>query len=260
MHLAVQHGSFLAMLDLDLFLPEGSWDADRKRGEAAHIPDDIAYRPKWLIALEQVKRAVANGVRFDWLTFDEGYGGKPEFLFLLEGMGINYVAEVPRSFMCWATKPKYHSLQRPFAAKRVENAAAYGKPFWGAGVADGEIEAGNACAADVEGQGRAGASATGRPADRADLLADRGPQRRDRGGEVLRLQRPAENGVADAAEGGLLPVEGRACVLAGQDRDRFRAFRGKELEGVIETPDLVPGGDAVRGRANDSAPGGKIQS
>lgn len=128
-HLAVRCASFLAMLDSDLFLPEDSWDKDRARCKAAHIPDDIAYRSKWVIALEQIKRAIANGVRFDWLTFDEGYGGKPEFLFLLEEMGIHYTCEVPKSFMCWPTKPRYDSLQRPFAAKRADNAAAHGKPF-----------------------------------------------------------------------------------------------------------------------------------
>ena len=31
--------------------------------------------------------------------------------------------------MCWPTLPKYQSLQGPFAAKRVDNAAAHGKPF-----------------------------------------------------------------------------------------------------------------------------------
>jgi SRSO17 transposase len=128
-HLAVKHGSFLAMLDSDLFLPEASWDLDRKRCQAAHIPEDITYRPKWMIALEQLDRAVANGVRFDWLTFDEGYGSKPEFLFLLEQRGMNYVAEVPKSFRCWPTLPKYDSLQAPFAAKRADNAATWGKPF-----------------------------------------------------------------------------------------------------------------------------------
>ncbi len=128
-HLAVKHGPFLAMLDSDLFLPEASWDLDRKRCKKAHIPEEITYRSKWLIALEQIKRAVANGVRFDWLTFDEWYGGKPELLFLLEEMGMNYLCEVPKSFMCWPTMPKYNSLQAPFAAKRVENAATYGKPF-----------------------------------------------------------------------------------------------------------------------------------
>jgi SRSO17 transposase len=128
-HLAVKHGAFLAMLDSDLFLPDESWDRDRTRCQAAHVPETIAYRPKWVIALEQVERATANGVRFDWLVFDEGYGGKPEFLRLLEGRGTHYVAEVPRSFMCWPTMPKYHSLQAPFAAKRADNAAAWGKPF-----------------------------------------------------------------------------------------------------------------------------------
>lgn len=128
-HLAVKHGSFLAMLDSDLFLPEESWDMDRARCAAAHIPDHITYRSKWLIALEQIDRAVANGVRFDWLVFDEWYGGKPEFLSLLEERGHHYVCEVPRNFMCWPTLPKYQSLQAPFAAKRVDNATTWGKPF-----------------------------------------------------------------------------------------------------------------------------------
>lgn len=128
-HLAVKHGEFLAMLDSDLFLPDESWDRDRARCQAAHVPDEIAYRPKWVIALEQVDRAAANGVRFDWLVFDEGYGGKPEFLRQLDDRGLHYVAEVPKSFMCWPTLPKYHSLQAPFAAKRADNAAAWGKPF-----------------------------------------------------------------------------------------------------------------------------------
>jgi SRSO17 transposase len=128
-HLAVKHGAFLAMLDSDLFLPDKSWDSDRQRCLDAHIPEKIAYRSKWLIALEQIRRAVANGVRFDWLVFDEWYGGKPEFLFLLEEMGMNYVCEVPANFMCWPTVPKYNSLQAPFAAKRVDIAATHGRPF-----------------------------------------------------------------------------------------------------------------------------------
>jgi hypothetical protein len=31
--------------------------------------------------------------------------------------------------MCWPSLPKYDSLQAPFAAKRADNAAAWGKPF-----------------------------------------------------------------------------------------------------------------------------------
>jgi SRSO17 transposase len=128
-HLAVKHGAFLAMLDSDLFLPEASWDLNRERCKEAHIPGNITYRSKWLIGLEQIDRAIANGVGFDWLVFDEWYGGKPEFLFQLEERGKNYVGEVPVNFMCWPTLPRHKSLQAPFAAKRVDNAAVGGKPF-----------------------------------------------------------------------------------------------------------------------------------
>ena len=130
-HLACRCGTFMTMLDNDLFLPEQSWDADRDRCKAAHVPDDVAYRSKWQIALEQVRRATGNGVRFDWLTFDEWYGGKPGFLAGLEQLGLLYVTEVPKNLPCFPSLPKYKSLQRPFAAKRVDNAGTWSKPFKG---------------------------------------------------------------------------------------------------------------------------------
>ena len=98
-HLGVARGRFKALLDADLFLPE-SWDADRERCRAAGIPDGVTYRPKWRIALDQVRRAVANGVRLDWVAFDEGYGDKPGFLAGLEESGLTYAGEVPRDFPC----------------------------------------------------------------------------------------------------------------------------------------------------------------
>ncbi len=98
-HLAVAHGTFKALLDGELFLPE-SWDADRKRCRAADIPDDVRYRPKWQIGIELLTRAERNGWHFDWLIFDEGYGGKPGFLQVLDLTGQRYVGEVPSNFSC----------------------------------------------------------------------------------------------------------------------------------------------------------------
>ncbi len=94
-HLAVARGRFKALLAAELFLPE-SWDADRERCADAAIPDEVVYRPKWRIALDQVRWAVANGVRLDWVGFDEGYGDKPGFLAGLEEAGLTYAGEVPR--------------------------------------------------------------------------------------------------------------------------------------------------------------------
>jgi SRSO17 transposase len=130
-HLACRCQDFMTLLDRDLFLPEATWDADRDRCRAAHVPDDVVYRSKWQIALEQVDRALGNGVRFDWLTFDEWYGGKPGFLSGLEQRGLLYVCEAPANLPCFPGLPKYKSLQRPFASKRVDSAGKFSKPFKG---------------------------------------------------------------------------------------------------------------------------------
>jgi SRSO17 transposase len=96
---------FHTLLDGGLYLPEQTWHEARQRCREAGIPDDLVYRPKWRIALEQYRRALVNGVRFAWLTFDEGYGGKPPFLRELDGLGQNYVGEVPRDFRVWTSPP-----------------------------------------------------------------------------------------------------------------------------------------------------------
>lgn len=100
-------GNFHTLLDGVPFLPEETWDDEGRRREAG-IPDEIVYRPKWFIALEMIEHAQANGVRFEWLTFDEGYGGKPPFLRALETMGQNYVAEIPASMVGWTKPPEVH--------------------------------------------------------------------------------------------------------------------------------------------------------
>jgi SRSO17 transposase len=96
-HVGVARGRFQALLDADLYLPK-SWDEDRPRCEEAGIPGDVRYHPKWRIALDQLLRLRRNGVRFDWLTFDEGYGSKVPFLTILSLAGQKFVAEVPVSF------------------------------------------------------------------------------------------------------------------------------------------------------------------
>jgi len=97
-HVGLAKGRFQALLDADLYLPE-SWDQDRPRCRAAGIPDDVRYRPKWRIALDQVVRLSGNGVHFDWLVFDEGYGAAVPFLTILNIVKQRFVAEVPVNFM-----------------------------------------------------------------------------------------------------------------------------------------------------------------
>jgi SRSO17 transposase len=127
-HLGYVHGDFTALLDSDLFVPQG-WADDRDRCRKAKIPDDLPYRPKTAIAVEQVRRAIGNGLRFDWLVFDEGYGKDPAFLFALDGLGQTWIGEVPKSFRCWPSLPKYQSGRQEFASKQVYNVVRWSPAF-----------------------------------------------------------------------------------------------------------------------------------
>lgn len=100
-HLGLCRGRYKTLLDADLYLPQ-SWDQDRDRCRQAGIPDEVVYRPKWKIALEQRDRACGNGLSFDWLTFDEEYGKRPGFLAGLVQRQQPFVGEVPCNFSCLA--------------------------------------------------------------------------------------------------------------------------------------------------------------
>jgi len=110
-HLGYATGDFHCLIDGDLFLPE-SWSEDRERCRAAGIPDDVVYRPKWQISLEIYDRSLENGITFNWLSFDEGYGGKPLFLRGLDNRGQPFVGEVPVTFTGWIHPPRV--TDRPF--------------------------------------------------------------------------------------------------------------------------------------------------
>jgi SRSO17 transposase len=132
-HLGACRGRYKSLLDFELYLPR-EWAEDRPRCREAGIPDDVTYRPKWQIALEQLDRAKARGIALDWLTFDEEYGKRPGFLAGLDQRQQRFVGEVPRSFSC-AAAPR--SGRRPdegvkgrAAEEVVRSASAFrGQPW-----------------------------------------------------------------------------------------------------------------------------------
>lgn len=130
-HTAISHGAFSCIIDSDLYVPQ-SWIDDPDRCEEAGIPADRPFLTKPQIALQQVKRALGNGIRFDFLGFDEAYGGNPKFLLGLEKLGVTFIGEVPKTFHCFSVPPRYNSLQRPYVAKEAQNLANGGKAFRGA--------------------------------------------------------------------------------------------------------------------------------
>ena len=114
-HLGYAADDWHCLLDGDLFVPE-QWSADRERCRAAGIPDEVVYRPKTDIALELYDRARAQGVTFAWLTFDEWYGSKPQFLRALTARGQRFVGEVHKQLVAWLEAPPV--TRRPYRKGR----------------------------------------------------------------------------------------------------------------------------------------------
>ncbi len=111
---------FRTMLDSDLFLPEHGWDDPDRRQEAG-IPDDVVYRPKYDIALDQVRHALANGVSFAWLTFDEWYARPllswPGSKHLSNATSLKSAAVFMAGYAILAAKPvRSTGMSRPCAA------------------------------------------------------------------------------------------------------------------------------------------------
>jgi SRSO17 transposase len=116
---------FRTMLDTELFLPE-SWSDDRDRCRQAGIPDQVRYRPKHVIALEQLDRAQANGVHLAWITADIWYAEKPDFLAGLEQRDYRYVVEIPRNLRGWLSNP---GANPPHPARGVEELCQHARPM-----------------------------------------------------------------------------------------------------------------------------------
>jgi len=116
-HIGYTAGDFHCLLDSDVYLPE-SWDSDPTRRAEAGIPDEVIYRKKTRIALAQIDRALANGIRVVAWTFDEFYGRDGEFLDGLDARGQTYVAEVPSDFTGWVSAPRILHSPRPQEARK----------------------------------------------------------------------------------------------------------------------------------------------
>lgn len=79
---------------LRLFLPE-SWAGNLERCRAASVPDDVEGRPKWRIALDEIGRLRAQGVRFGCVLGDAEYGKVAKFRHALDEQKLLWALGIP---------------------------------------------------------------------------------------------------------------------------------------------------------------------
>ncbi len=82
---------------LRLFLP-AEWTAEPERCAAAGVPDDeVVARSKGEIALAELDRLIAAGVRFGLTLADAGYGASAAFRQGLSERGLTWAVGIPRN-------------------------------------------------------------------------------------------------------------------------------------------------------------------
>jgi SRSO17 transposase len=83
-----------------LYLPE-DWAADPVRRARAGVPEDVEFKTKPQIALDQIKAARAEGVPEGVVLADAGYGIHTAFRTALTRMGLTYVVGIQSSARFW---------------------------------------------------------------------------------------------------------------------------------------------------------------
>jgi SRSO17 transposase len=101
-----------------LYLPQ-EWAEDAQRRRKAHVPEEIVFKTKPEIALEQVRWACEAGLPRGVVLFDAGYGNHTDLRTQISALALSYVAGILSSTSVWApaTKPlppkRYSGRGRP---------------------------------------------------------------------------------------------------------------------------------------------------
>jgi SRSO17 transposase len=76
-----------------LYLPE-DWAGDRARRRVAGVPDDVVFKTKTQIALDEIDWLLADGVAKAPIVMDAGYGRATELRDEIAKRGMQYVAAI----------------------------------------------------------------------------------------------------------------------------------------------------------------------
>src|SRR5690242_14909788 len=83
-----------------LYLPE-AWAGDPARRAMAGVPEEVAFATKPAIALDQIGRALADGVPPGVVVTDAGYGSDTDFRDGITAQGLPYVAGILGTTGLW---------------------------------------------------------------------------------------------------------------------------------------------------------------
>jgi SRSO17 transposase len=83
-----------------LYLPQ-SWADDLDRRKTAKVPEDIVFKTKPRIALEQLKAAHTAGIPLGTVLADAGYGYDSQFRDGITKLGLRYAVGIQSNVLMW---------------------------------------------------------------------------------------------------------------------------------------------------------------
>jgi len=119
-----------------LYLPQ-EWAADAARRGKAHVPEEIVFKTKPEIALDQLRWACAAGLPRGVVLLDAGYGNHTSLRTEIGALGLSYVAGILSSTTVWSpgmqplpakrrsgrgrppTRPRRSATHKPLAVKAL---------------------------------------------------------------------------------------------------------------------------------------------
>jgi len=93
-----------------LYLPE-VWCQDPQRCRQAGVPDRVAFQTKPEIALEQIRKAIEQGIPVGVVLTDAGYGKGTQFRSELTQLGLEYAVGIESNATVW--EPGQQPLPAP---------------------------------------------------------------------------------------------------------------------------------------------------
>ena len=223
-----------------LYLPE-DWAGDSKRRRKTGVPEDIRFKTKPEIALEQIEAACKANLPRGVVLMDAGYGCNTDLRTGVSALGLRYVAGILPNTSVWTSgtgplPPKKWSGQgrppklirrddkhRPISVKQLALGLAK------ACLAYDPVARGNGRVAILALCARAGSCRASRlqshrqPAGR--VAADRVAKGRGRADQVLALNASARHHLPLAGGHDQVALAHRARLSGAQAGGRARAFR-----------------------------------
>jgi SRSO17 transposase len=124
-------------IDFELYLPE-SWASDSARRQEARIPEAVTFKTKPQLAVQMIRRAMADKVPKGVVLADGAYGTSSEFRAQVRSLGLHYAVGVdPQTTVCLLDpegRPQGEAVSVKEMALKIHERGGFRRCTWRSGT------------------------------------------------------------------------------------------------------------------------------